>query len=180
MTNDICYWYYFVLSAILLILAWVFFLIGYADRTNPDGRDRSLLGWPSNLHMWEYAIHSLIPYIIWTIVAFMFTYACFFIDCNTSNANNTLYKLFYTGAVVLNVLGFFLFYIQHNIIGALISFIFSMIFVFVLIFMFTSIDVDYAWICFPYFAFLLYFIYLLGYAFFVNRNNPTVTNRVLP
>jgi hypothetical protein len=180
MTNDTCYWYYFVLSALLLILAWIFFLLGYADRTNPDGRDRSLLGWPANLYMWEYAIHSLLPYIIWTIFAFMFTYASFFIDCKINDGNNTIYKLFYTGAVVLNVLGFFLFYLQHNIIGALIAFIFAMIFVFVLIYLFTPINTDYAWLSFPYFAFLLYFMYVLGYAFFSNRKDPTVTNRIFP
>ena len=172
-----CFWYYGVLTIILIILGWACVLIGFPDREPIPGKKKSDLRWPANLHNWEYSIHSVIPYIIWSISLVLFGWGAYHADCrDIPDQVIQIYRSFFLGIIVLDVLALFLFFILHNVIAALAAHIYSLVLIMGLIMLYSEIDVNDAWFAYPYFLWIIYFIYTTWFALNMNKNHAQMRN----
>lgn len=152
-------------------------LIGYPERDPVPGKDKSELIWPGNIIMWEYSVHSVIPYLIWTATILFFMWGAYHADCRDIPGTRVqIYRIIFSVIVILNILALFLFFVQHNIAAALAAEIFILILVIGLIFLYTEIDINDAWYAYPYMLVNIYFIYVGWYALRMNQGHPDVHN----
>jgi len=177
---DFCFVYYVIAIVLLFVVGWGIILLGYPSRKNRINVDKSELGWPSNIEMWEYSIHSTIPYIIWTISVLLLMWGAFRADCREADHPRVqIYRFFFRTLIVFNISSFFTFFIAHNLIATL--YLQSMILAITigLIFIYSEINVNDAWLFYPYLLFTVYFIYLVYYANIMNKSHPDVKNRII-
>jgi hypothetical protein len=172
-----CFWYYAAITSALVILGWAVFLPGYNSREKNPNKDQSELGWPSNLNMWEYNVHSLIPFLLWTASLLILMWGAYHADCQDNPVSSILiYRTIFLIIAILSLLSLFLFYIAHNLIWALIFNIIALSLVITLIVMYSTVHTDDAWLAYPYLLILSYHIYMIWYALLSNPNNPSIRN----
>jgi tryptophan-rich sensory protein len=172
-----CFWYYAVLTVIVIIFGWAVVLPHYAERDPKLSPDKSDLAWPANLNMWDYATHSLIPHILWTASLLLFMWGAFHADCQDSPSTNIVYYRVLFGIIaVFSFFALFLFFVARNLIWALIFNIIVLACLITLIIMYSTVHISDAWLSIPYLFMICYFIWTLWYAIRMNPNNPTIRN----
>lgn len=154
---DTSFWYYGALTGAAILLFWGLSLPKYNTR-----------GWPNNLNMWEYAIHSLIPYIIWTLTAILFLWGAYRADLLVTGNTELIYRILYAALLVFSILAILLFFWAKSLWWTLIFAILTAIVGIILLGMFSQIDVINAWLGFPYILMVMYFIYIIWYAIWMN------------
>jgi len=161
-----CFLYYTIFALVLIMLTWVSILYGYSSE--------KVNSWI----MWKYTAHGIVPYLFWTVAALLFTVAAFHGDCrNIIKDQLYLYRFLFFTILILNILSFFLFFVQHNTRGALIAQIFILVLTLGLIFLYSGIDIDDAWYCYPYLVATIYFIYCFMH---VHNMNNTLSHDMIP
>ncbi|CAH6419665.1 Hypothetical protein HVR_LOCUS739 [uncultured virus] len=172
-----CFWYYGILVLILIIVGWVSILIGYTEREANPYVPKYQRGWPANANTSEYYVHSIIPYIVWTFFLLMFAWGAYHADCrDLSGERVQIYRIAYLTVIVLDVLALFLFFIQHNVIAALVAHVLGLALLIGLIMLYSEINVADAWFAYPYLLYLTFFIYFFIYIIRMNANHPDMRN----
>lgn len=182
MINDglgIYIWYYGSIAILTLILGWAIILAGHSARdTDPDS-DISDRGWPYNAKMWEYSIQGIIPHLFWTFSVILFAWGAYHVDNETViPENRILFRAVFVLIMILNLMSILLFYVFHNIIGALVAEIFILVSVIGLIMLISEKHVEDAWFTYVYMLWTVYAIYFTWYALSHNQNNPDVHNEL--
>ncbi len=170
-----CLWYYIIPAGITLFIIWAIILAGYQDR---DVKNNKIVGneewksWPSNLKLPEYFAHNILPYFLWTLCLFMFTYGAYNIDCEIDTSVGTFYKELFILVNIMTIFGFVYFFLLYNVISAIIVNVIALVTLAGMIFIVSGNSVEAAWFLYPYVLWTSYFIYVMYYIYKHNQTHP--------
>jgi hypothetical protein len=155
------FWYYIMLIVVSMILVWYIVLQNYCCQR-----------WANK---WIYSTNNIVSLTGWSLSIIVFMYGAYQSDIyDTIGPIVTLFRLLFGVIVFVNLLAVFLFYFVHDVIGALISYIYCLILIIGLIFLYTPYDILNAWLLIPYMLIIIYYIYSLLYIY---NNNVIIYNR---
>jgi hypothetical protein len=170
-----CIWYYLVIVAVVIIIGWCLILVGCFGKECDPCIPKEARPWPTNLYGWHYSPANVIIYLIWTGVLLLYFWASNHVTClePVTDQQRNLFRAIYTAIMLFLLADFFLFFVVHNVMAALISNIFALILTLGVIGLYTSVDIDDAWYTVPLLLWICYRIYAL--LFIIYNNPPHVT-----
>lgn len=188
-----CIWYYIIVGFILLVIGWIFILIGCfnkhvpnkcTDINNPDIHtceqciDRCDQEWPLNLTTWGLGLQNIIIYLLWTGTVLLLFWGFFHATCRdmVTDDMKQLHRSSFLIILLLNVMDFALFFLFHNIMGSLVANIIALSLSIGMCVMFSTIKDDDSWYIFPMILWSSYRIYSLLYILDMNKGHFDIRN----